>query len=280
MNQPARTFGRRHVPVDQIETTQAGNNLANVVPINRGIPEHLLDIIRGKAQMSPEDMARVDAAFEQSDREQFEEAAGRREAGRAKLWQRRCPRMYQAAAFKTLHPQQDPAGTHLATNTTTPNAVTTWLDGPHQGLLLKGPSRHGKSFAAYSIGHAARARGAYVTAWSLPVLNKALRGNLGEKEEAAAWDEVLDAELFILDDLGQESVTEWTKEQLYVIAEHRLTSGGESRTEHRRTIITTNFGYSELVTLYGDPLMERLLEDALVAVVQGQKLSAFAADPF
>ncbi|GHE48315.1 hypothetical protein GCM10017673_57570 [Streptosporangium violaceochromogenes] len=284
MNQPARAT-RRHIPVHQIETTHAGNGLADVVPITGRIPSRLADILRGKARMSPEEAARVDELFEQSDQERFADAAARREAGRARLWARRCTRKYQTATYDQFHPQQDPSGTHLATRTETAHAVTGWLDGTRQGLLLKGPSRHGKSYCAYAIGHVARASGLYVTAWSMPVLNKALRGDFGEREGAAAWGEVMDADLLILDDVGQENITSWTREQLHVIAEHRLTAGdddgdGGTRAYPRRTIITTNFGYTELVDLYGDPLVERLLEDATVAVVEGKKLSAFAADPF
>ncbi|MEV7011763.1 hypothetical protein [Streptosporangium sp. NPDC051022] len=285
MTQPARRPNRHHIPVHQIETTQAGNGLADVVPITGRVPAHLADVLRGKKQMSPEEAARADALMARDEQAAFADAAARREAGRARLWARRCPRKYQAAAYAQFHPQQDPTGTHLATRTKTANAVTTWLDSPHQGLLLKGPSRHGKSYVAYAIGHAARARGLYVSAWSIPVLNKALRGDLGEKEAAAAWAEAFDSDLFLVDDLGQENTTGWTKEQLYVIAEYRLTAGdddgeGGTRPYPRRMVTTTNFGYSELASMYDDPLIERLLEDTVVAVIEGQKLSAFATDPF
>ena len=285
MSQPTRRPSRPSIPVSRIETTRLGTSMTNGAPVPGRPPTSLADVLRGKAQLDPAEIARIDALYEQSDQASIAEAADRREAGRARLWARRCTRKYQAAGYDQFHPQQDPAGTHLATRTETPNAVTGWLDGTRQGLLLKGPSRHGKSFAAYAIGHVARARGLYVTAWSMPVLNKALRGDFGEKEGAAAWAEVLDSDLLVLDDVGQENITTWTKEQLHVIAEHRLTTGdddgdGGTRAQPRRTIVTTNFGYTELVDLYGDPLVERLLEDAIVAVVEGRKLSAFAADPF
>lgn len=285
MSQPTRRPSRPGIPVSRIETTRLGTSMTNGAPIPGRPPTSLADVLRGKAQLDAEEMARIDALYEQSDRAQFEEAADRREAGRARLWHRRCTQKYRAATYDQFHPQQDPSGTHLATRTQMSNAVTGWLDGPRQGLLLKGPSRHGKSFAAYAIGHVARARGLYVTAWSMPVLNKALRGDFGEKEGAAAWAEVLDSDVLVLDDVGQENITTWTKEQLHVIAEHRLTAGdddgdGGTRAYPRRNVITTNCSYTELVDLYGDPLVERLLEDAIVAVVEGRKLSAFAADPF
>ena len=285
MSQPTRRPSRPGIPVSRIETTRLGTSMTNGAPIPGRPPTSLADVLRGKAQLDPEEMARIDALYAENDREQFEEAVARREAGRARLWRRRCPRKYLTATYDQFKPQQDPNGTHLATRTGTTNAVTTWLDGSRQGLLLKGPSRHGKSYAAYAIGHAARARGHYVTTWSVPVLNRALRGDLGEKEGAAAWAEMLDADLFILDELGQENITNWTKEQLHVFAEWRLSAqdddgDGGKRAEPRRTIITANYGYAELVDMYGDPLIERLLEDTTVAVIEGTKLSAFATDPF
>ncbi|MEU8378867.1 hypothetical protein [Streptosporangium sp. NPDC048865] len=285
MNQPDRRPGRLATPASQIETTQVGTNMASITALTGRPPTSLADVLRGKAQLDPAEIARIDALYEESDRASHEGALARREAGRANTWQRRCPQKYRTATYGQFKPQQDPSGTHLATQTKTANAVSTWLDGTRQGLLLKGPSRHGKSFAAYAIGNAARERGLYVAAWSMPILNKALRGDLGEKEGAAAWTDVLDSDVLLLDDVGQENITTWTKEQLHVIAEHRLTAGdddgdGGTRAYRRRNVITTNFGYTELVDLYGDPLVERLLEDATVAIIEGQKLSAFATDPF
>ncbi|GHE31963.1 hypothetical protein GCM10017673_38410 [Streptosporangium violaceochromogenes] len=285
MSQPSRRPSRPGIPVSRIETTRLGASMTNGAPIPGRPPTSLADVLRGKAQLDPDEIARIDALYAESDRASHESALARREAGRARLWHRRVPQKYRTATYDQFKPQQDPTGKHLATRTETANAVTTWLGGTRQGLLLKGPSRHGKSFAAYAIGHAARARGLYVTTWSVPVLNRALRGDLGEKEGAAAWAEILDADLFILDELGQENITNWTKEQLHLFAELRLSSqdgdgDGGKRTIPRRNVITTNYGYSELVGMYGDPIIERLLEDATVALIEGQKLSAFATDPF
>ncbi|GAA4209480.1 hypothetical protein GCM10022252_76070 [Streptosporangium oxazolinicum] len=285
MNQSLRRPNRPGIPVSQIETTQVGNNMARVEAVTGRPPTSLAPVLRGKAQLDPAEIARIEALYAESDRASHESALTRREEGRARLWHRRVPQKYRTATYDQFKPQQDPTGMHLATRTKTTNAVTAWLDGPHQGLLLKGPSRHGKSYAAYAIGHAARARGLYVSAWSMPILNKALRGDLGEKEGTAAWTDVLDSDLLYLDDIGRENVTRWTTEQLHIIAEHRLTTGdddgdGGTRTWPRRTITSTNLGYSDLIELYGDPLVERLLEDAMVAVIEGQKLSAFATDPF
>jgi DNA replication protein DnaC len=267
----AQRQSRHSTPASRIENTRM--SLASIPGMTQ-MPAHLRDLAAGTRPLTSDELQATEESFARCDQEQFEEALHRREAGREKLWLRRCPRKYRTASLDDLHPQQDPQGKHLTSRTDISNAVTTWLDGQHQGLLMRGPSRHGKSYAAFAIAHAARARGAYVSAWSLPVLNKALRGSLGQKEEDAAWTEVLDSDVLLIDDVGQENITDWTKEQLYIIAEYRLTN------ENRRNLITTNFGYTELVDLYGDPLVERLLEDTVICVVQGQKLAAYEADPF
>ncbi|MEU4575982.1 ATP-binding protein [Nonomuraea sp. NPDC023979] len=269
MTAPARQS--RHVPVNQIESTTTST--ADVAPLIGRMPEHVRALALGRRKPTPDEIQRTDVSGKRADQEEFDDAQRRREAGRARLWHRRCPPKYRDASLDRLHPQQDPTGTHITSRTKVENAITSWLDGPHLQLLMRGPSRHGKSYSAYAIGNAARARGLYVSAWSMPVLNKALRGTFGEKEEQAAWDEVRDADILLVDDVGQESITEWTKEQLYVIAEHRLANEG-------RLVTTTNYTYSKLVELYGDPLVERLIEDAVIAVIEGQKLAQFDVDPF
>uniref|UniRef100_UPI003F4998CC ATP-binding protein n=1 Tax=Nonomuraea sp. CA-251285 TaxID=3240002 RepID=UPI003F4998CC len=270
MNGPARDQ-RRHIPVSQIDQ-------ARVIPLAPiasfgPIPEHVREVATRARRLSPEEVARLDELDRQADAAEFEDARRRREAGRSKLWRRRCPPKYRRASLDGLHPQQDPTGRHVTSETEVGHAVTTWLDGPHSQLFMRGPSRHGKSYAAYAICNAARARGAYVSAWSMPVLVKALRGDLGEKEERAAWAEVADVDILYVDDIGQENITNWTKSELYVIADQLLNT-------NRRLITTTNYGYSKLVEFYGDPLVERLIEDAVIAIVEGEKLGRFDADPF
>lgn len=70
--------------------------------------------------------------------------------------------------------------------------------------------------------------------------------------EAPRSDKYLEADLLIIDDLGTETVTQFTLTCLYNIINTRLNAG-------RPTIINTNLGYGELRERYNDRIVSRLV---------------------
>lgn len=71
--------------------------------------------------------------------------------------------------------------------------------------------------------------------------------------------------LLAIDDLGAERATDWVREQLFEIINHRY--------EHRLpTFITTNYGLDELAERIEPRVLERILEDAEVIDVDGPNL--------
>lgn len=174
------------------------------------------------------------------------------------------------ANLASLEPQQD----RCALRGQSP-AVSDWLDSEHLNLLLSGPTRHGKTYAAYAIGNAARDRGLWVAAYRLSRANSSLR----DDERRDRMQRILDgAHLLILDDVGSEHTTDWTGERLQDLLDERST-------HERRTIMTTNLewrtardpktdlptGPTGMVERYGERIAARLVERARVVVIRGER---------
>lgn len=180
----------------------------------------------------------------------------RQHAARRAAWLERLPSRFTQASLDTLRDQQAP---HL---------LRDWLDrepgtDPRAlNLVLVGESRLGKTYAAYALGNAHVAAGGYAVAWTLADLNAALRPD----GDPTAYDRVVGAGLLLLDDVGREQVTAWSLEQVQRLLDAR-------NRERRRTVATTNLGYDTLVERYGDPVVERLLDDAEIVKVTGEPIS-------
>lgn len=151
------------------------------------------------ANESPEETA---AAIAADDAEALRVAAAERAEYRRSRYEEARPKVYSFATFDSLTPQQDPEGRGRR-----------WLASDHKNALLVGPSGHGKTFLAYTIGNHAVREGTWVEAWPvselfqalapLPVHARADESRSRRQENIA--DSVRDCELLILDDLGAES---------------------------------------------------------------------------
>jgi DNA replication protein DnaC len=179
----------------------------------------------------------------------------RQQEAREWVWRGRLPRRYVNASLDALRPQQRPA------------LLRDWLalavgeDPKALNLLLAGPSRHGKTFGVYALGNTYVAEGGYAAAWSLADLNAALRPD----GDDTAYHRATGVGLLVLDDIGREQVSAWTLEQLQRVLDHRNREG-------LRTASTTNLGYDGLVERYGDPIVQRLLDDCTVLKVSGERI--------
>ncbi len=211
-----------------------------------------------------------------------EDRAARLEAqarGRGRAWRESAGDLADMR-FADLKPQQDCD----ARSRRTP-AVTDWLDSDSRNLFLHGPSRRGKTVAAYAVGNEARLRGLWVVGYRMTRLMREYRDRSTAHMAQQVVDEV---PLLILDDIGAEHTTEWTAEQLYDLLEQRLNNA------RLRTVMTTNLTWSwsekdekgepkkgavpGLVQRYGDRIAKRLVEHARVVRIDGEPLAE--PDPF
>lgn len=248
------------------------------------MPEHLRPVAAGKAKVPPDVLAAAWRAADEQDRALAEQRREAQRAGRARVWERCLTEAYKYrdASLSQMTADQDPQG-----------RIAAWLDRGEDArqLLLAGPPRRGKTWAAYAVGNEARRRDWFVTAWTVQGLQQALSPSSDRGDAALA--EVLSARLLILDDLGRERATEWMVSHLHHIVETRLK--GAVRTEEglapTRTIFTTNLSYTGfkldektgemvrvgpdgIVQVYGDPFADRLTEDCTIVKIEGQMMSA------
>lgn len=124
-------------------------------------------------------------------------------------------------------------------------------------LLFRGGTGLGKTFLSACIARVVSQRGhsvVYDTAVSALEAFETQRFARGSQEAAEAEERVrrlLDSELVILDDLGTEMTTEFSKSALYTLINTRLIRGG-------RTIISTNLSPRELERRYTPQIVSRL----------------------
>lgn len=172
------------------------------------------------------------------------------------------------AQVEDFGPEQDPDA-----------KVRQWLGSGHQSLLLVGDTGKGKTHAAVAIGNAAVERGERplsVELWTAPELNKELRPSNPHYDRV--MDRVIEAELFIVEDLGIEKISEWTLQEFYTALNARY----RNRRLGRRNVITTNLPYDRgepgdpgypsepnMVDRYDSRIAERIIDDAVIVRLQG-----------
>lgn len=173
-------------------------------------------------------------------------------------WGENLPARYRDASLDGLRPQQQP------------DRLRRWLTAPEFDperltLLLWGDSRRGKTHAAYAVGNAAVEDGAVAVAWTTLDLMMALRDNARVER---TWDRLESADLVVLDDLGREyDGTGWALSQVHRLVDMR-------HRERKRLVVTTNLGYDDLITRYGDPIIMRLVDEGVVLRFDGDPLTA------
>ncbi|SCL12802.1 ATP-binding protein [Micromonospora inyonensis] len=202
-----------------------------------------------------------DELSREADRAERAAIHARQAANRAIAYTRRRPSRYANASYELLLPEQDPAG-----------KVSRWRAHGPRALLIAGPARTGKTTAAYAIANDTHAHDQWVMVWTAPDLSAALKPD----GEPFAYDYATGCDLLVLDDLGRERVTDWWLEQLQRILDERCA-------QERRLVVTCNttgpdegddrspaeVAYAQLVTRYGHPIVERLIDGGGVLVLDG-----------
>jgi DNA replication protein DnaC len=189
-----------------------------------------------------------------ADLAEMEAIRARQAANRSAIYTHRRPSRYAEARYERLKPEQNPLG-----------RISTWrINGP-RGLVVAGPARTGKTYAAYAIANDTHAQGLWVMVWPAAELSAALKPDA----DANAYDHATTCDLLVVDDLGRERVTDWWLEQLQRIVDHRCA-------HELRLVVTTNSpadgpesAYDDLVKRYGDPIVERLIDGGGTVVLDG-----------
>ena len=140
------------------------------------------------------------------------------------------------------------------------NFVTDFLQDPHAGgLMFTGQVGSGKTYLASSIANALLSKNQQVLFIVVPDLLDLIRAtydpdrNAWEYSEFELMESARQVPLLILDDLGANNYTEWSRNKIYSIINYRL--------NHRLpVIITTNITPENMEEYLGERTTSRLLE--------------------
>lgn len=130
--------------------------------------------------------------------------------------------------------------------------------GPHSvNLFFHGGTGLGKTFLSACIARVVSQKGfsvVYETAISAMAAFEDRKFRSGEAGADVRVERILSCDLLILDDLGTEMITEFTKSALYTIVNSRLIAG-------KKTIISANLAPGELERVYTPQIASRLAGD-------------------
>lgn len=181
-------------------------------------------------------------------------------------WQQRLRRLSNLDAFtrKTFEAFEIDPNTHTPAEqeslTYALNIARRFSEAPDGWLLLEGTYGCGKTHLAAAIGNTRVAQGDSVLFITVPDLLDHLRAAYGPSSEIGydqTFEQVRNAPLLILDDLGVENPSAWAQEKLFQLLNHRYAS-------RIPTVITTN---ADIDTI--DPrIRSRLLDVNLIRRVQ------------
>ena len=145
------------------------------------------------------------------------------------------------------------------------DCVQRFIDEPRGWLYIRGGYGCGKTHLAAAIANACLAKGTPVMFVNVPDLLDYLRAAYSPASDETydqRFNDVRDAPILILDDLGTQNATPWAEEKLYQILNTRYIA-------KRPTVITTNLDLDDL-----DPRLRSRLSDLDLV----RKLSILAPD--
>lgn len=136
-------------------------------------------------------------------------------------------------------------------------------------LLLYGGTGRGKTFLCNCIAKDVLERGKavlYLTSGQMFRQLEEMRFGRGDEEECTEWDEeLLDADLLIIDDLGTEFSTVFTASELFRIINDR-------KLRKKPVVISTNLEIPALMEQYSDRVMSRLIGEYTVLKFFGEDM--------
>ncbi|MGA9398819.1 MAG: AFG1/ZapE family ATPase [Anaerolineaceae bacterium] len=139
-------------------------------------------------------------------------------------------------------------------------AAKQYADNPDGWLVFHGEYGCGKTHLAAAIGHNLTARQKPVLFVSVPDLLDHLRATFSPDSDTPydrRFEDIRTASYLILDDLGTQSTTPWTREKLYQLFNHRYNS-------ELPTVITVSSRLSDL----DKRLLSRMNDDRLCKIIE------------
>lgn len=135
-----------------------------------------------------------------------------------------------------------------------------------KGLMYSGNVGSGKTHLAAAITNTLRTVGIDVLFAVVPDLLDEMRYSYKSDEinESDIMDSAKNAKVLILDDLGAHNYTEWSRNKLFSIINHRLT-------HYLPTVITTNLGMPDLEEYLGERTTSRIIELCKIGRLNVQK---------
>lgn len=135
--------------------------------------------------------------------------------------------------------------------------VRRWRPSDRFGFWFQGPPGSGKSHLMGSFVHryyhASEDRVPKMVWWSIPFLFDRITKDFGREDRSEpTFNEVLNAEVLFLDDLGTQQGKPWETERLFQILDRRLGSG-------LPTFVTTNLSPDELKFTLHERIVSRLV---------------------
>jgi len=130
------------------------------------------------------------------------------------------------------------------------------------GLILMGAVGCGKTHLGCAVLNCALEDGYRAAYWNVPQqLEMMMYGHADEEEQIRILDKAITAQVLLLDDLGAEKPSDWTRKELVVILDERYRN-------NKPTIITSNLMLTgdELRKTCGDRAYSRLCSDHFKAV--------------
>lgn len=167
-----------------------------------------------------------------------EAAAMRAEIEAAEHEDRGIPPRYVGASFATF----------TAHTPSQELALEALRDRAAEGVMLLGAAGCGKTHLACAAIAAAKPRSLFA---NTTVLLDDLRRGYGGESGADLFARAKDAPLLALDDLGAEAITDWVRDRLYVLINHRWDNC-------RPLIVTTNVPAADLAERIGQGVASRI----------------------
>ena len=131
-----------------------------------------------------------------------------------------------------------------------------------RGLILMGAVGCGKTHLGSAVLNCALEDGYHAAYWNVPQqLEMMMYGRADDIDQMRILDKALLADVLLLDDLGAEKASDWTRKELVIILDERYR-------ENRPTIVTSNLMLTdnELRATCGDRAFSRLCSDHYQAV--------------